>query len=146
MQIKEIMTRSVEVVRPDSTLQDAAAKMKSLDVGALPVVNGDQVAGLLTDRDIVVRAIADGKDPRSTPVREVMSADVVAVTDTDDAKEAARVMKERQIRRLVVVDASKRVCGIVSLGDLAVDVKDDRLKGQVLEEVSVPSGSSGGRR
>jgi CBS domain-containing protein len=136
MKIKDVMTTSVECVRPETTLQEAAAKMKSLNVGSLPVCEGDRPIGIITDRDIVVRAIAEGRDPRTARVPEVMTADVVSVSETADVKEAARLMKDRQIRRIVVVDPSKRVVGIVSLGDIAVDTHDDKMSGEVLEKVS----------
>ena len=138
MQIKDIMTRGVEVVSPQTTLQEAAARMRSLDVGPLPVCDGDRIEGMVTDRDIVVRGIAEGRDPRTTKVSEVMTRDVVTCAESDDVKVAARTMKERQVRRLLVVDANKKVSGIVSLGDVAVE-GDDRMSGDVLEKVSTPS-------
>ena len=139
MKIKDVMTRAVETVRPDQSLQEAAAKMKSLDVGPMPVTEGDRLVGMLTDRDIVIRAVADGRDARTTKVRDAMSSDVVCCKEDDDVKDAATKMKDRQIRRLVVVDANQRIAGIVSLGDIAVDTKDDLMAGRVLEEVSKPS-------
>jgi CBS domain-containing protein len=145
MKIKDVMTTSVECVRPETTLQEAAAKMKSLNVGSLPVCEGDRPIGVITDRDIVVRAIAEGRDPRTARVPEVMTADVVSVSETADVKEAARLMKDRQIRRIVVVDPSKRVVGIVSLGDIAVDTHDDKMSGEVLEKVSKDAVTVGNR-
>jgi len=139
MKIKDVMTRSVETVRPDQTLQEAAAKMKSLDVGPMPVTEGDRLVGMLTDRDIVVRAVAEGRDARTTNVRAAMTSDVVCCKEDDDVKDAAAKMKDRQIRRLVVVDGQQRVAGIVSLGDIAVDTSDEKMSGRVLEEVSKPS-------
>ena len=139
MKIKEVMTRAVETVRPDQSIQEAAAKMKSLDVGPIPVTDGDRLVGMLTDRDIVLRAVADGRDPRTTKVRDAMTSDVVCCKEDDDVKDAAQKMKDRQIRRIVVVDAGQKVCGIVSLGDIAVDTHNDRMSGDVLEEVSRPS-------
>jgi CBS domain-containing protein len=136
MKVKDIMTRSVETVMPDTMVQEAAAKMKSLNVGPIPVVEGGRVAGIVTDRDIVIRGIAAGRDPRTTRVQEVMSSDVVTVGEEDDVKEAARLMKEHQIRRVVVTGGDGRVAGIVSLGDIAVDTRDDKMSGDVLEKVS----------
>lgn len=138
MQVKDIMTRGVETVSPETTLQEAAARMKTLDVGPLPVCDGDRIEGLVTDRDIVVRGIAEGRDPRTTRVTEVMSRDVVTCAESDDVKVAARTMKEKQIRRLLVVDDNHKVSGIVSLGDVAVE-GDDKMSGDVLEKVSTPS-------
>jgi CBS domain-containing protein len=145
MKIKNVMTRTVETVRPDQTLQEAAAKMKALDVGPMPVTEGDRLVGILTDRDIVVRAVADGRDSRTTKVRDAMTSDVVCCNEEDSVKDAASKMKDRQIRRIVVVDAQQRVSGIVSLGDIAVDTHDDKMSGQVLEEVSKPSHQPAGR-
>jgi len=145
MKIKDVMTTSVECVRPETTLQEAAAKMKSLNVGSLPVCEGDRPIGIITDRDIVVRAIADGRDPRTARVPEVMTAEVVSVPETADVKDAARLMKDRQIRRIVVVDPNKRVVGIVSLGDIAVDTHDDKMSGDVLEKVSKDAVTVGNR-
>ena len=145
MKIKEVMTTGVECVRPDTTLQEAAAKMKSLNVGPLPVCEGDRPVGIVTDRDIVVRAISDGRDPRTTRIQEVMTRDVATVNETDDVKDAARLMKDRQIRRVVVVGANKQVVGIVSLGDIAVDTHDDKMSGDVLEKVSANSMTAGKR-
>jgi CBS domain-containing protein len=146
MKIKDVMTKAVETVRPDQTLQEAAAKMKSLDVGPVPVCENDRLVGMLTDRDIVVRAAAEGRDVRTTKVREAMTPDVVVCNEEDDVKDAAQTMKDRQIRRLVVVDDQKRLRGIVSLGDIAVDTSDEKMSGRVLEEVSKPSHPSPTRR
>lgn len=145
MKIKDVMTRGVETVGPNTTVQEAAGKMRSLNVGPMPVVDGDRVVGILTDRDIVVRGIADGRDARTTPVREVMTSDVVSCTEDDDVKDAARTMKDRQIRRLLVTDRDQQLKGIVSLGDIAVETKDDKLKGDILEKVSTHSETVGKR-
>lgn len=145
MKIKDVMTRAVEVVRPDATVQEAAAKMKSRDVGPIPVVDGDRVVGIVTDRDIVVRAVAEGRDAKTTPVKDVMTKDVASCAEEDDVKDAARTMKQRQIRRLVVLTADKRLAGILSLGDLAVDAHDDKMSGDVLEKVSQGRTTAGKR-
>ena len=142
MKIKDVMTKSVETVRPDQTLQEAASRMKSLDVGPMPVCENDHLVGMLTDRDIVVRAAAEGRDVRTTKVRDAMTPDVAVCSEDDDVKDAADTMKQRQIRRLVVVDGQKRVAGIVSLGDIAVDTGDEKMSGRVLEEVSRPTRST----
>jgi len=139
MKVKDVMTRGAECASPDDTLQAAARKMKSLDVGPLPVCDHDRITGMLTDRDIVVRAVAEGRDPLTAKVREAMSEGVVYVFEDDDVNEAARLMKEKQIRRLIVLNRDKRLTGIVSLGDLAVESGDERLSGKTLEKVSQPS-------
>lgn len=139
MQIKDLMTKGVEVIRPDDTLQQAAQKMKTIDVGPLPVCDGQRLLGMITDRDIIVRATAEGRDPKTTPVREAMTPDVVYAFEDQDIDEAAQLMKERQLRRLVVLDRNKKLVGILSLGDIAADARDDKMTGEVLEKVSEPS-------
>jgi CBS domain-containing protein len=132
------MTRKVENVGPDATLVEAARKMRSLDVGALPVCQGDRMIGMVTDRDIAVRAVADGCDPNVTAVRQAMSDEPVFCYEDETVESAAALMERKQIRRLPVFDRNKRAVGIVSLGDLAVRNRDDRLSGEVLERVSEP--------
>jgi CBS domain-containing protein len=145
MKVRDVMTRGVESVRPETTVQEAAAKMKSLNVGPMPVLEGDRISGILTDRDIVVRGVAEGRDPRTTKVQDVMTRDVVTVTEDEDVKQAARLMKERQVRRVIVTGADKRVAGIVSLGDIAVEARDDKMSGDTLEKVSQGSETVGKR-
>jgi len=139
MQLKNVMTRDVEVVRPDASVQDAAAKMKRLDVGPLPVCDGKRVLGMVTDRDITIRAVAEGRDPKATTVQEVMTDEVIYCYEDQDAEDAARLMAEKQVRRLLVLDRDKNLVGIVSLGDLAVDTADPIRAGETLERVSQPA-------
>ncbi|MDB5313853.1 MAG: hypothetical protein JWO38_8055 [Gemmataceae bacterium] len=140
MLVKDIMTRDVECVRPDATLQEAARKMRDLDVGPLPVCgDNDRLAGMLTDRDITVRATAEGKDPTRTPVRDAMTPDVVYVFEDQDVRDAADTMAARQIRRVVVLSRDKRLVGIVSMADLAVDAGRDARPGATLRQVSEPA-------
>jgi len=139
MQVKEVMTRGVECARPDHTLEAAAAKMKSLDVGVLPVCGDqDRLVGMITDRDVTVRATAEGEDPRVIRVADVMTPDVFYCFEEDDVSDAARQMKEKQVRRLVVLNRDRRLIGIVSLGDLAVETGDRRMAGDALSAVSEP--------
>jgi CBS domain-containing protein len=134
------MTQGAECIRPVNSLQQAAQKMKTLDVGPLPVCGEhDRLVGMITDRDITVRAVAEALDVRTTTVRDVMTPDVVSCFADQDVREAARLMRERQVRRLVVLNRDKRLVGIVSLGDLAVATGDERLAGKTLEEVSLPT-------
>jgi CBS domain-containing protein len=142
MQLKEIMTPGVEVVTPEATIQEAAEKMRHLDIGPLPVCDGDRLVGLLTDRDITVRAVAEGRNPTTTQVRDVMTPEVVYGYDDQDSQDAARLMEQYQIRRLPVLNHDKRLVGMVSLGDLAVHAGGQSLAGEVLEQVSAP-GKSG---
>ncbi|HEX4935931.1 MAG TPA: CBS domain-containing protein [Gemmatimonadaceae bacterium] len=138
MKIRDVMTKSVETIRPDANLIEAADRMRALDVGPLPVAEGDRVVGLITDRDIVIRAIALGRDPRSTTVQSVMSQGVESCRPDDDVKKAAELMRDKQIRRLVVLDDKGKLQGILALGDLAVDT-DDKMAGDTLEGISEPS-------
>lgn len=142
MQIQDIMTPHVEVVCPDASLQEAARKMRSLDVGPLPVCDGDRLVGMLTDRDITLRAVAEGRDPQTTRVADVMTETVHYCFANDDVATAAEIMEQAQIRRLVVLNRDKRLVGIVSLGDLALrdtDPDDEGLDQEVLERVSEPA-------
>ncbi|MGH7930447.1 MAG: CBS domain-containing protein [Candidatus Binatia bacterium] len=136
MQVRDVMTRDPEVVEPDTSVQDAARKMKGLDIGPLPVCDGERLLGILTDRDITVRAAAEGRDLSHTPVRDVMTSDVQFCFEDDDVAEAARLMQEGQIRRLLVLDGRKNLVGIVALKDLALEAGDRRLSGETLEVIS----------
>jgi len=141
MQVKEVMTQCVECARPNDSIATAAEKMKNLDVGALPVCgDNDRLVGMITDRDITIRATADCCDPRRTCVRDVMTPDIVYLFEDEDVIAASRLMQENQIRRVVVLNHDKRLTGIVSLGDLAVDTHDEALVGATLEAVSEPAG------
>jgi len=140
--VRDVMTRNVETTSPETPIAEAARRMRDLDVGSLPVTDGSRLLGIVTDRDLSVRATAAAKDPNSTHVREVMSPELAWVFDDEPADAAARVMRERQIRRLPVLDRSDRLVGVVALADLATDLSDDRLKGATLEEISQPSGSA----
>jgi CBS domain-containing protein len=135
--LKDVMTRHVESVRPDSPLREAAARMADLDVGAMPVCDGDRLVGMLTDRDITVRAIARGSDA-STPVRDVMTSAVRFAYEDEPVERARDLMKQRKIRRLPILDRERRLRGILSLGDLAVDTETEEA-GDVLERISSPA-------
>jgi CBS domain-containing protein len=139
MILKDIMTREVEVVHPNASLQEAADKMDALNVGPLPVCDGDRLVGMITDRDIIVRATAAAMDPRTARVRDAMTDEVIYAFEDQDVREAARLMEEKQIRRLVVLNRDKRLVGIVSLGDIATATQDERQTSEILERVSTPS-------
>jgi CBS domain-containing protein len=139
--VRDVMTRGVETASPDATIAEVARRMRDLDVGSLPVTDGSKLLGIVTDRDLSVRATAAAKDPNQTKVREVMSPELARIFDDEPADAAARVMRERQIRRLPVLDRSDRLVGMVALADLATDLGDDRLKGATLEDISQPNGS-----
>jgi CBS domain-containing protein len=140
MQVKDVMTRGVECIRPTDTIGHAAQRMQELNVGSLPVC-GDQekLVGMITDRDITVRATAGCCQPGTTCVSDIMTPHIVYLFDDQNVEDAAELMEENQIRRLVVLDRNKRLVGIVSLGDLAVKSGNDRLSGEALEQVSEPA-------
>jgi len=142
MQLSEIMTRNVQVIAPDATLRDAARMMKDLDVGGIPVCDGDRLQGFVTDRDIAVRAVAEGQDPATCKVSDIMSQGVAWCYEDNDVAEAGRIMQEKQVRRLAVLDHDKKLVGIVSLGDLALESEDEDFTGEVLERVSEPAGTT----
>jgi CBS domain-containing protein len=139
MQLKDIMTADPLILSPETALREAAQSMRDLDSGVMPVGENDRLVGMLTDRDITVRATAEGRDPNSTPVRDVMTPDVVYCFEDEEVDTAARKMEEHQIRRLIVLNRDKRLVGIASLGDLAVHAPSDRLAGEVTEAVSEPT-------
>jgi CBS domain-containing protein len=138
MKVSEIYTPNPQCVSPEVTLTQAAEKMKALDVGMLPVCESDRLIGTITDRDIVIRAVAVGSNPESTFVHEAMTHKMVYCFDDEDIAEAALLMEKQQVRRLPVINRNKRLVGIVSLGDLAVRTHRERLVGAVLEGVSEP--------
>lgn len=136
--IREVMTRDVEVINPNDTLRDAAEKMRSLNVGPLPVCDGQRVVGMITDRDIVVRAIALGRDPNTTQVADAMSSGIEYCFDDDDVDDVLDRMKDSQIRRFIVVNRDKKLVGIVAIGDLAGEVSEQKV-GETLEGISEPA-------
>lgn len=134
--ISEVMTTDVKVVRPDETVQRAARMMADLDVGAIPVCDGRRLQGMITDRDITIRAMADGRGA-DTPVREVMTSEVVWCTENDDSQDVLNRMAEQQIRRIPVVDQDRNLVGIVALGDLAIE--DEENVDEALRDISMPA-------
>jgi CBS domain-containing protein len=138
MKVSEVMTRDVQTIRPDQRVQEAASFMLSADAGSIPVTDGDRLIGMITDRDIAVRGVAKGYGP-DTPVRELMTNDIICVREDEDVDEVASKMSEAQVRRLPVIDDHERLCGIVSLGDLSRDA-DEGCAAEALEGVSEPGG------
>ena len=138
MKVNEVMTRNVETVTPDQPVSEAAGFMLSADTGSIPVLDNDKLVGMITDRDIAVRGVANGRGP-DTAVRELMTSDIVSVRDSDDVSAAAARMSEAQVRRVPVVDDDDRLCGIVSLGDLSRET-DGSSATVALEGVSKPGG------
>jgi CBS domain-containing protein len=139
MKVSEAMTRDVSIASPDDTLQQAASKMAELDAGVLPVGANDRLVGMLTDRDIAVRAVAQGKGPQ-TPVRDVMSEEVKYCFEDEELTDVTANMGDIQLRRLPVLNRDKRLVGIVSLGDIVTTDGDSRQAGQALAGISQPGG------
>lgn len=140
MKVRDVMSHDVNVASPSDSLQHAAARMAELDVGVLPVGEGDKLVGVITDRDIAVRGVACACDPKATKVRDVMSAEVRYCFDDETVEHIAQNMADQQIRRLPVVNRDKRLVGIVSLGDLATQLKS-KAPGFALRGISQPGGS-----
>jgi CBS domain-containing protein len=138
MRVSEVMTRDIRLASPSQTIQQAARLMAEIDAGALPVGDQDRLVGMITDRDIAVRAVGMGKGPQ-TEIREVMSSDVMYCFEDDDTESVARNMADQQLRRLPVVNREKRLVGILSLGDIAV-TEGERPAGDALVGISQPGG------
>ena len=137
-QLKDLMSRDVKVVSPDATVDEAARTMRDGDFGMLPVGENDRMIGAISDRDIAIRAVAEGKGP-ATKVRDVMSTGICWAYEDDTVESAAKLMSERQVRRLPVVNRDKRLVGIVALGDFAVDSSEIRPAAEALAKISEPS-------
>ena len=147
MRVSEAMTRDVRIASPDQSIREAARIMAEIDAGVLPVGENDRLVGMITDRDIAIRAVAEGKGP-DTSVREVMTQDVKYCFEDEDTDDVVRNMADQQVRRLPVVNRDKRLVGILSLGDLAV-MEGARPAGEALAGVSQPGGEhsqTGGSR
>ncbi|MGE5073643.1 MAG: CBS domain-containing protein [Anaerolineae bacterium] len=132
--LRDIMSRDVEVVHPDDTLQEAAMKMKARDVGFLPVCDGAKLVGAVSDRDITIHAVAEGKDPKKTKIKDLGKSTVAWCYDDQSPDDAAKMMKDKQVRRVMVIDREmKQLVGVVSVGDLAT--KDSsKTSGSVMEK------------
>ena len=140
MKICEMMTTDVVCTRPSASVIDAAGQMKKLDIGALPVCgDNERLVGMITDRDIVIRAVADGRDLEQVKVEDVMTPDIQFCMENQPVEHAARIMRDQQIRRLVVLNRKRKLVGIISLGDIAVDTHDDEMAGSALEAISQPA-------
>jgi CBS domain-containing protein len=143
MKVRELMTEEVATVTLATPLNEIASKMKDEDTGAIPVLEDDKLAGIVTDRDIVIRCIAEGKDPNELTAEDILSRELETIEPDADVQEAARIMARRQIRRLPVVEDEELV-GVISLGDIAVR-EDEDVAGDTLQDVSrgAKAGSSG---
>jgi CBS domain-containing protein len=138
MRVRDVMSEDVQIARPDQTIRDAAKMMCDMDIGALPVGENDRLVGMITDRDIAVRAVAEGMPPTTT-VREIMTQDVKYCFDDQDAAHVAHNMGDQQVRRLPVVNRDKRLVGFLALADIATQA-GARPAGQAMEGISQPGG------
>ncbi len=137
-QLKDLMSRDVQLVSPEMSIKEAAIKMRDGDFGMMPVGEADRMIGTISDRDIAIRAVALDKGP-DTKVRDTMTSGVAWAYETDSVEKAVKIMSERQVRRLPVVDENKRLVGIVALGDLAVKDSEKQPAAEALSEISKPS-------
>jgi CBS domain-containing protein len=137
-QLKDLMSRDVKVISPDMTIGEAAKKMRDGDFGMMPVGEGDRMIGTISDRDIAIRAVAEGKEA-GTKVRDVMSEGIIWVYEDDSVEQVATIMSKHQVRRLPVVNRDKRLVGIVALGDFAVESSEIQPAAKALSEISKPS-------
>ena len=133
--IRDVMTSSPATVEPSTPVVEAARVMKSEDVGPVPIVDGDRLVGIVTDRDIVVRVVADGKDPQSVTVGDIASKDLVTVDPDQTVGEAARLMAQHQVRRLPVCEEDGRLVGILAQADIALEGQDQKT-GEIVEQIS----------
>lgn len=133
--VRDVMTDRPFTVSPDTPISEVAEVMEREDIGSVPVLEGDQLAGVITDRDIVVRAIAKGKDPRGMPVREAWTREVLAVRQDDDLSDAMNAMASYQVRRMPVVDDENRLVGVIAQADVALEAKEKAI-GEMVEEIS----------
>ena len=136
MQAKEVMTGNIKMIPSNTTLQAAADMMRKMDIGILPVAEDGRLVGTLTDRDIAVRAVAKGSDPKSTAAQEVMSREVISCYEDQDARDVARVMEENKVRRVVVVNRNNEAVGLISIDDLAVHPETRALADEVVQQFS----------
>ncbi|MFP4069653.1 MAG: CBS domain-containing protein [Verrucomicrobiota bacterium] len=136
MKLNEVMTKDPEYVKLNTPLIEVARRMRDLDVGMLPVGDGIKLKGMITDRDITIRATAEGMDTKTVKVSDIMTPEVLYAYEDEDVEKAIQTMKEKQVRRLVVLNRNKDMVGIVALADIATDVGDPEQKAEALEGVS----------
>ncbi len=139
LKCRDIMTSSLKTATRTNTLKEVAAMMRDGDMGSVPVVEDEKLVGIVTDRDIVVRAIAEGKDV-ATSVADAMTTDIFSVRPDDFAFEAVRMMGDKQVRRIPVVDDEGKLAGIIAMADIALEMEDEREIAETLEEISSGAG------
>ncbi|KGK90744.1 MULTISPECIES: CBS domain-containing protein [unclassified Clostridium] len=138
MKVKDIMTKNVASLNPEDTVEHAAQLMKEYNIGSLPVCNEEKVIGIITDRDIAIRSSAEGENVQKQTVRDIMTSNPVTIKSDIDVEDAARIMSERQIRRLPVIESNNLV-GMLSLGDVSVESGSNETAGEALSNISEPS-------
>lgn len=138
MKVSDIMTKNVSFIKPDAPVTDAAKLMQQLDVGSIPVCDQSGVVGMVTDRDIVVRNVITGADPKATPVSSIMTTNIITVSPNSDVNDLSDIMSQKQVRRIPVVDNNTLV-GIVALGDLATNKRFDTEASEALTDISKPT-------
>ncbi|MBI4473293.1 MAG: CBS domain-containing protein [Acidobacteria bacterium] len=136
MKVSEIMTKKVECIAPNTTISKAAELMRDHDIGFLPVCDNDRLAGTVTDRDITIRSVAQGRDPRLAPISEIMSQSVFYCYEDDDVEKVGREMQNKEVRRMLILNRDKRLVGVVSLGDIAKTSGEKELAGETLGDIA----------
>jgi CBS domain-containing protein len=136
MKVSEIMSRSVECIDLNASIKDAAEKMRSLDVGFLPVCEGGHVIGTLTDRDITIRHVADGQNPYRVKARDIMTPNALFCYEDQDVEEVGRYMQEHEVRRVLIFDRAQQLVGVVSVGDISKVAGEEYLAGETLREIA----------
>jgi CBS domain-containing protein len=137
MKVKEVMTGQIETISPDSTLEQAARKMCLRDIGILPVVDEDIILGVVTDRDLVMRGLAEGWPTHLTVIRQVMTPGAFTCYEDQSITEVSKLMEKNMVRRLLVLDRNEKLVGLVSLTDLALKVPNEKVSGHVLSKISI---------
>jgi len=136
MKVSEIMSRNVECVDPDTSIKEIAQKMRLLDVGFVPICEGNRVIGTLTDRDITIRHVADGQNPYRVKARDIMTPNVFYCYTDQDVEEVGRYMQEHEVRRVLIFDRGENLVGVVSLGDISKAAGEEWLAGETLREIA----------
>jgi CBS domain-containing protein len=136
MKVQQLMSRNVQCIEPTTPIAKAAEKMRDLDIGFLAICENDRLVGTVTDRDITIRSVAQGRDPRLAPVQEIMSPSVFYCYEDDDVEHVAQYMQEKEVRRMLILNRQKNLVGIVSLGDIARAAGEKQLAGETLGEIA----------
>ncbi len=139
MKVRDVMSHHVQRISSSAVVSEAAEKMRIFNIGTLPILEDNKVVGMLTDRDIVIRVVAAGLNPKVTVIKDVYTPDIISCYTDDDLESAARIMEDNQVRRLLVLDHNDNIAGVLSIGDLALKTKIDYLTYEILEKVCEPA-------